>query len=177
MKAGGPFFGHVTLELGSKHFSELSWAKVTGFTGALLSLPYGFLTVKNLTIDLLQYSFRNDDELYPFTEALGRIEVTESFVLKGLGHHLELDVRQFATELQTKKQPQTSRFMPQNRTFTSPGWFKDVYEVASPRGSGNADGWILKDATAFYDHWKASLSSPNTFSLTHVETSYHYTAV
>ncbi|KAK4695713.1 hypothetical protein P7C71_g2087, partial [Lecanoromycetidae sp. Uapishka_2] len=160
MNSGGPFFGHITLDLGERHFREIAWGKLTAFTGTLLKLPYGFFTVRNLTINLLRYTFARDDELYCFTEALGRIEVTQSFILTGSASHLELSVREFAVELRTNKQPKFVRFHPQNPRYDPFGYFENIYDVADPQGSQDVEDWDVRDATAFYDDWKEDMGLP-----------------
>lgn len=176
MNTGGPFFGHVTFDLGDKNFPQLAWPKITAFGAALLSLPYGFLTVKNLTINLLNFSFKDDDEIYPFAEALSHIEVTNSFTLKGSDYHLKHSVREFAAELQINEHLKTSLFVPQDGT-TSPGYFEEVYEFASSGEPENEDGEVVKDATSLYKDWKTSVPVGNSFVLESVQTSYLYTTV
>ncbi|KAK4694654.1 hypothetical protein P7C71_g2970, partial [Lecanoromycetidae sp. Uapishka_2] len=138
--------GHVTLDLGENHFREIAWGKLTAFTGTLLKLPYGFFTVRNLTINLLRYTFARDDELYCSTKALSRIEVTQSFVLKGLASHLELSVREFAVELQTNKQLKLARLHPQDPVHCPLGYFENIYEVPHPWGASGS-GSALHDSS------------------------------
>lgn len=156
MRGSGPCFGHVTFDLGDPMNPAMAYGKLSAFTYALMSLANGFLLINHLNINLLGFSFEYDIDLHFFTEQLHKVRITSSFTLEGMAHHLELPVREFASELQMNPQPIDSTFIEANfRVHT--GYFKDVYVVAQPQHAtvGAAD---IQDASSSYEQWKTANS-------------------
>ena len=154
-----PVLSQVTFTIGCKYNPERSLMRTQAFSCALKALRPALMT-STLVIELENYAWRNDAHVQVFANALAKVNVKETFVLKGLDVHLERSLRLLPKALEMCMQPVYMDAAFRRTGWQELGFFECTYRkehTPSCWGSCNAKALhkpgSFDDPIARYHNW------------------------